>query len=1193
MPLPSDFVHLHLHSEYSLLDGACRIDDLIKKAVEMQMPSLGLTDHGVMYGSMEFYMKAKKAGINPVLGCEVYVATRGRRQRENHRLDGSHHLILLAENETGYRNLLKLVSIASLEGFYYKPRIDKELLATHSEGLICLSACLGGEVPEHCLADAIDKARHAAAEHREIFGKDRYYLEIQDHRLSKQRIVNEQLQQLSRDLDLPLVATNDVHYLNSSDADPHQVLLCVQTNTTLSDPKKLDYGSKQFYLKSQDEMAQVFADFPDALARTAEIADRCKLNLEFGRLAMPSPGDIPTDMSAQSYFAKLCFDGLRKRYGDYPESYEERLRYEIDVIDKTGFAMYFLIVRDFAQFARDQKIYFGVRGSAAGSLASYCIGITDVDPMRYGLTFERFLNPERISMPDIDMDFEDGRRQEVIDYVVRKYGREHVAQIITFGTLGAKAVVRDAGRVMGHVPMPEVDKLCKMIPSLPVGIKLSAAMEANPDLKAAYQNDNSVRNLIDTAMRLEGLTRHDSVHAAGVVIAADPLMDNVPVQKADEGNGYVTQYPAAMLEKIGLLKMDFLGLTNLTILARAVENVKVNRGIELDLLALPLDDAPTYELLGRGDTTGIFQLESAQMRRHISELKPSNVGEVAAMVALYRPGPMAHIPRFIKCKHGLEKIKYPHPDLEPILAETYGVIVYQDQVLQIVNRFAGFSLGQADILRKAMGKKIREEMVQQRAKFIQGAVDKGHKEQKAAEIFDLIEPFAGYAFNKAHAVCYALVAYQTAYLKANFPLEYYAALMATQLDDTNKLVAFIDDARRNRIELLPPDINHSHVGFTVEGSAIRFGLLAIKGVGHSPIDAILKARAESGPFKSLYDFCKRAQDAGMTSRSAAETLIKVGAFSGIDPDRARLVAGLDAAWSAAQKAFDDRQAGQVSMFGDSDGGVGSESDAPALPTDYKPFGKSEQMALEKDLLGFYLSDHPLDQYMDRLRDRVTHTCAEARQIEDDRAPVTLAGVISTVRVYYTKGKNEQMFFLTLEDRTGTVPVTLFPRKAAEFGQFAIKDSVVIIEGVVSHRDRIVAVPKASDPGINGELTDEEPAQAEPSSAGGNGVSAEITAEKIQPIAQISMEAIARAVDANDSPEVARVNIRVDRQVLPRIRQLKTALKRHPGETPVLLHVQDGKRREVKIDPLIRVASDKTVLEYFRSVVSVQDALWTE
>ncbi len=1197
MPLPSDFVHLHLHSEYSLLDGACRIDDLIKKAVELNMPSLGLTDHGVMYGSMEFYLKCKKAGINPVIGCEVYVATRTRQQRESHKLDGSNHLVLLAENETGYRNLIKLVSLASLEGFYYKPRVDKELLNKYSEGLICLSACLGGEVPEHCLSDALDKARYAASEYREIFGRDNYYLEIQDHQLEKQKIVNEQLKQLSADLNLPLVATNDVHYLNAGDADPHQVLLCVQTGSMMSDPKKLNYGSKDFFLKSQSEMERVFAEFPDALSRTAEIANRCKLNLEFGRLAMPSPGDIPAGMNAQAYFNRLCFEGLRARYGNFPEEHEERLRYEIDVVEKTGFAMYFLIVRDFAQFARDKGIYFGVRGSAAGSLASYCLGITDIDPMKYGLTFERFLNPERLSMPDIDMDFEDGRRQEVIDYVVAKYGRDHVAQIITFGTLGAKAVVRDAGRVMGDLPMTEIDKLCKMIPTLPVGIKLTGAMEANPELKAAYTTNPQVTKLVDTALRLEGLTRHDSVHAAGVVIAADPLTDNVPVQKSDDGIGYVTQYPAAMLEKIGLLKMDFLGLTNLTILARAVDNVKKYQNIDLDVFNLPLDDPATYELLGRGDTTGIFQLESAQMRRHISELKPNTVGDIAAMVALYRPGPMAHIPRFIRCKHGMETTKYLHPVLEPILSETYGVIVYQDQVLQIVSQFAGFTMGQADVLRKAMGKKIREEMIQQRQKFIDGAISKGHKESKAEELFDLIEPFAGYAFNKAHSVCYAMVAYQTAYLKANFPLEYYAALMATQADDSNKLVNFIDDARRNKIALLPPDVNKSDLDFTVEEGAIRFGLFAIKGIGRAPIETILTARNSSGrgAFRSLFDFCSRVQEARLTSKSVAENLIKVGAFSGIEPDRGRLLAGLESSWSAAQKASQDVLAGQGNMFDNFSDLLTGDLSGPKLPTEYKPFSKSEQMALEKELIGIYLSDHPLDQYTERLSKIITHTCSEARSGED-REKVVIAGVISNLRVYYTKGKNEQMFFLTLEDRTGSVPLTLFPRKAIEFGQFVVKDSVVVIEGTVSHRDQIApGGKKGAAKQTEANMTDiPEGDETAAPTAGISGVAAEITVERLEPIATIQTEFTARtSANASDLPEIVRVNIRIDNAVLPRIRTLKNAFKNNPGNTPVMLHVYEGKRRKVKLDPLIRVSSDRQVIEYFRSVVSVHDALWTE
>jgi DNA polymerase-3 subunit alpha len=1167
-----DFVHLHLHSEYSLLDGACRIDDLIKKAVSLDMPAIGLTDHGVMYGSMEFYMKCKKAGVKPIVGCEVYVANRSRLQRESHKIDGSNHLVLLARNETGYKNLIKLVSLASTEGFYYKPRVDKEILDKYSEGLICLSACLGGEVPEHCLNNALEKAVYAASEYREIFGAENYYLEVQDHQLSKQKIVNEQLIEISRKMSLPLVATNDVHYLNAEDADPHQVLLCVQTSTTLDDPKKMNYGSKDFFMKTQEEMAVVFADMPEALSRTKEIADRCDINLEFGRLAMPSPGDIPEGMNALAYMTKLCFEGLRKRYKVVTEAHEDRLRFELDVIEKTGFAMYFLIVRDFAMFSRGNGIYFGVRGSAAGSIASYCLGITDIDPVEYGLTFERFLNPERISMPDIDMDFEDHRRQEVIDYAVTKYGRDHVAQIITFGTLGAKAVLRDSGRAMGELPMSEVDKICKLIPTLPVGIKLEDAIAASPDLKTAYETQPKIKTLIDTARRLEGLTRHDSVHAAGVVISADPLWDNVPLQKSDDGVGYVTQYPAGMLEKIGLLKMDFLGLANLTILARAVKNVKENTGIDIDVWDIPLDDPKAYDLLGRGDTTGIFQLESAQMRRHISELKPSNVGEIAAMVALYRPGPMAHIPRYVRCKHGMEEIQYPHPALEPILKETFGVIVYQDQVLLIVRAIAGFSLGQADILRKAMGKKIREEMVKQREKFIDGAVQKGTSRTKAEEIFDLIEPFAGYAFNKAHAACYAMVAYQTAYLKGNYPVEYFAALMATQADDTSKLVNFIDDARHQRtpIEVLPPDVNHSYSAFKVENESIRFGLAGIKNLGKAPVETILRARG-AVPFTSFFDFCARVQSAGLSSKSAVETLIKAGAFISLEPSRARLLAALEPAWAAAQKTAADRRLGQGNMF--DDGGAG-ETTEPALPTEYELLSSAEQLAMEKELLGVYLGEHPLDRYAEKLSKLTSHTCAEAKQLQD-RDSVTLAGVLSAVRQYYPRGKTEPIYFLTLEDRTGSIPITLFTRQAAQFGQLAQKDSVVVVEGKITYRDRITKGTESD-----------------------SGVGAEVRIEKMTPIA--SAQQLLAPTSGNKSgadPSVdsnlpAWLHIRLAGTAKGQVKKLHKLLIDHPGQSNVMFHIPDS-QRPIKFQPFVTVAPDRSVVEYLKNLLRDDTAVWTE
>ena len=1183
MPSTPEFVHLHLHSEYSLLDGACRIDDLVKKAVDLNMPAVGLTDHGVMYGSMEFYLKCKKAGIKPLVGCECYVSTRARHQRESKKLDDAQHLVLLAMDEVGYKNLLKLVSLASLEGYYYKPRIDKELLNRYSEGLICLSACLGGEVPEHIMDDAYDKALRSASEFKEIFG-DRYYLELQDHHsIQKQKDVNHRLIDLSNALHIPLVVTNDVHYLNDTDADPHQVLLCVQTSTTMDDPKKMNYGSQQFFLKSQDEMYRTFPDFAHALARTAEIADRCDLKLEFGRLDMPSPGDTPEGMNAQSYLAKLAFEGMKRRYPVVTPEHEERLRFELDVIEKTGFGQYFLIVRDIANFARREGIFYGVRGSAAGSMASYCVDITDVDPIAYGLTFERFLNPERISMPDIDMDFEDSRRQDVIDYVVKKYGRDRVAQIITFGTMAARAAIKDCGRAMNKMPMAEVEKLAKMIPTLPVGIKLTQAMETNPELKAAYQGSPQARELIDTALRLEGLTRHDSVHAAGVVIAADPLWENVPLQKekSEDGGGLVTQYPAGYLEKIGLLKMDFLGLANLTILARTVKNIQQSRGEDINVLQLPLDDKKTYDLLGRGECTGIFQLEGAQMRRYIAELRPNSVFEVAAMVALYRPGPMAQIPKYIRCKLGMEKIEYPHPSLEPILKETYGVIVYQDQVLRIVQAVAGFSLGQADILRKAMGKKSLKEMVQQRENFFQGAKDRGIvSEAKAVEIFDLIEPFAGYAFNKAHAFCYAMVAYQTAYLKANYPVEYFAAIMATQADDTDKLVNLIEDARRThieahgcRIEILPPDVNHSNAEFTGQGSAIRFGLLAIKNLGKGPIEAVLSARngAGGGPFTSLHDFCARVFERGLTGKGGIETLIKAGALASIEPSRARLLAGLEGAMHSAVTMARDKKSGQVSMFGDAADAASTEHVAPPLP-DAPPVPAAEATAWEKELLGVYLSDHPLDQFTERLKAHVTHSVEECRGLAD-KQDVTLAGVLTNVRAYYTKGENKLMYFLTLEDRTGTISVTVFPRSAAEMTKVPEKDSVVLITGRASHRDR-----------INKRGADEE--------EGGGAASVEIAADKVQEVALLA--ASQPKDEDSDKPAFSCLHIRLDQTMQSHLRPLRRILDSHPGTSRLVLHIPDPTGRGTRrVLPLVRVAPNAEVVDLLRHRLGSRDAVWTE
>ncbi|MFN7017501.1 MAG: DNA polymerase III subunit alpha, partial [Fimbriimonadales bacterium] len=813
--------------------------------------AVAISDHGVLYGVIDFYNACRAAGVKPIIGCEVYLAPRTIKDRTKHD-QTSYHLLLLAKDEVGYKNLIRLSTIANLEGFYYKPRIDKQILRAHAQGLIATSSCLAGEIPDALLKDDYERACRLVEEYLDIFGHENFYIELQNHGLAEQRKVNAGLLRLAEQYRLPLLATNDAHYLTREDAVMHDVLLCVQTGSTLDNPDRLRFGTEEFYVKSAQEMATLFADHPDALANTLEVAARCNLQLEFGRVQLPTP-DLPKGKTAMQHLRDLCYESLPRLIPHPTETHLQRLEYELSVIETTGFAPYFLIVRDFAQFARQEGIYFGVRGSAAGSFVSYCIGITDIDPIEYDLTFERFLNPERIQMPDIDMDFEDARRDLVIRYVREKYGQERVAQIITFGTLAAKAALRDVARVM-NLPPALVDRLAKAIPTQP-GMTLEKALTI-PEVKQEYERNPDARRLIDMARKLEGITRNASVHAAGVVISKDPLVEHVPLARSADGEP-VTQYHMGALEQIGLLKMDFLGLSNLSVLAQTVENIRRTRGIEIDVRKLPLDDAKTYEMLGRGDTTGVFQLESAGMRRYIRELRPQNVRELAAMVALYRPGPMDHIPTYINRKHGREPITYPHPWLEPILKETYGVIVYQDQVLKVVQALAGFSLGKADILRRAMGKKKPEEMKRMRAEFVAGAKAKGIEQEEANRLFDLIEPFAGYAFNKAHAVCYAHVAYQTAYLKANYPVEYMAALMAVFKDKTDKITTFIDECQTMGIRVQPPDINKSHAGFTVEpidnaptparggrhtakagaeyAHAIRFGLGAIKGVGEAAV----------------------------------------------------------------------------------------------------------------------------------------------------------------------------------------------------------------------------------------------------------------------------------------------------------------------------------------------------------------------
>ncbi|MEI6914880.1 MAG: DNA polymerase III subunit alpha, partial [Armatimonadota bacterium] len=867
------FVHLHAHSEYSLLDGACRIKHMVKKAAELEMPALALTDHGVMYGAIQFYEAAKDVGVKPIIGCEVYVARGSRTQKENRGGGKYYHLLLLAKNETGYKNLLKLVTISHLEGYYYKPRVDREVLQAHSDGLICLSSCLAGEVAQQVMDGEDKDALRTIAEHQEIFGHENYYLEIQDHDILEQHKVNQFLVSQSHKFNAPLVATNDVHYINASDATPHDVLLCIQTGSTVSDPKRMKFSSQEFYFKDMKEMIKRFKDYPGALERTLEIAERCDLVLEFGRQQLPDL-PIPENRTPEEHLRISAYEGLQRRYPDAGPEIHERMEYELGVITTCGFAKYLLIVQDFATFALDNKIMAGVRGSAAGSLVCYCLGITSVDPIFHKLTFERFLNPERIQMPDVDFDFQDDRRGEVINYVQERYGRDHVSQIITFGTLGAKAAIRDAARAM-EIPLADADRLAKMVPGLPIGMTIAAAMEANPDLKSAYAREPKSRELLDMAQKLEGISRHASTHAAGVLITRDPLVENVPLQRAPDG-GYITQYDMNDVGKIGLLKMDFLGLINLSIIQKCLDLIEETRGEHIALTDIPTDDQKAFDILAKAETTGLFQLESAGMRRNVRELKPQSIAELSALVALYRPGPMAHIPRYVSNKFGRTKTEYMHERLIDILGETYGVIVYQDQVMMIVQAIAGFTLGHADILRRAMGKKDPVKMAKERVHFVDGAVSNGVKKDIATKIFDLIEPFAGYAFNKAHAVCYGTVAYQTAYLKANYTVEYITALLACHAENQDKVAMYVEEARRLGIEILPPNVNESSADFSIDKKAmtIRFGMAAIKNCGRAIVEAVVEERNKNGAFKTLEDFAMRAGSLSGFNRSAFECLAK-------------------------------------------------------------------------------------------------------------------------------------------------------------------------------------------------------------------------------------------------------------------------------------------------------------------------------
>jgi len=1025
-------------------------------AVQNDMPAVAITDHGVMYGVVDFYKAARARGVRPVLGCEAYVARGSRFDRKS---DGSrspmNHLVLLATDDTGYHNLAKLVTAAQVEGFYYKPRIDKEILAEYHEGLIGLSACLKGEVASSFGGDDAKKARTAVGEYADILGKDNFFIEIQDHRMPEQREVNRHLVSLSADMGIPLVATNDVHYLKKEHAPAHEVLLCLQTQTVLSDPKRMRYPTDEFYMKTREEMELLFGEIPDALDRTVEIAERCNVELEFGRLHFPTFA-VPEGMNQKDYLVKLCHEGLRTRYavenpekprGDREREIVERFRHELGVIEKTGYINYYLVVWDFVDYARRSGIPVGPgRGSGGGSLLAYLLGITSIDPLEYGLIFERFLNPERVSPPDFDIDFCQARRGEVIDYVKNKYGQDNVAQIITFGSLGSKLVIRDVGRVL-EVPYGRCDQLAKMVPDDPK-MTLKLALELNPEFKKTYETEGDCKRILDYGFVLEGLYRNPGTHAAGVVIGERPLVDIIPLS-LDKEKQRITQYPMEPLGEIGLLKLDFLGLKTLTVIHEAVALVKKDRGETIDPNNLPMDDPPTYDLFNRGDTIGVFQLESTGMRDLARRVGIESIRDLIAMIALYRPGPMNMLDDFVNRKAGKTKIKHDHPLLEPILNETYGVMLYQEEVMKAANELAGYSLGEADILRKAMGKKQQHVMDQQRAKFVEGC-EKTNKigKKQAARIFDTIAKFAGYGFPKAHSTGYAIIAYQTAYLKANYPPEFMSALISGEIGNFDKLPVFIKEANEMGIEILPPDVNESGKRFKPSGGAIRFGLAGIKNVGAGAAEALVAEREANGPYTGLVDFCSRV-DPQALNRKVLESLVRCGAFDSIDTRRAKMFNGVAFAMARAADAIRDRKSGQGSLFSLMDGADEAQA-AEDLP-DCEPWSQSEQLAAEKELLGVYMSGHPLAQYASLLERYRLCSIPDLGGLSD-RTMTRIGGIVSNLVRRVTKATKEPMAVARIEDMDGSVEVVVFPEPYQQYGVNLLPEAPVLVCGEVSLKE---------------------------------------------------------------------------------------------------------------------------------------------
>ncbi|MGA8474985.1 MAG: DNA polymerase III subunit alpha [Candidatus Cybelea sp.] len=1132
----SQFVHLHVHSEYSLLDGACRIDRLCRRAAEDGATAIALTDHGVMYGAMEFYYAAREVGLTPILGCEAYVAPRGRLDRTARE---EAHVTLLAADLIGYRNLIALVSKGFLEGYYYKPRIDLELLAQHHDGLIVLSGCMSGLVAAPLLRNDYAAALRNAKTYVEIFG-DRFYIEVMRHGMKEQETINDGLVRIARELEVPLVATNDSHYLEQKDAPAHDVLLCIGTGKTVSDTNRMRFYSDQFYLKSAQEMRELWSDLPEACDNTVRIAERVDIRIPEKVFHLP---EYPVPQSAGApekgdadYLREMCELGLLERYGKErvatDASLRARLEYELNVITTMGFSSYFLIVWDFIKYARDHGIPVGPgRGSAVGSLVAYCLRITDLEPLRFNLLFERFLNPERISMPDIDTDFCVERRDEVIEYVTEKYGKDRVAQIVTFGTMAARAAIRDAGRALG-VPLPDVDRIAKLVPSGPGGMPISRAIEQIAELKSLYATRPEIRKLLDTAKEIEGLARNAGTHAAGVVISAGPLMDYTPLVRFGDG-GINTQYDMDWIERIGLLKMDFLGLRNLTVMENAVNEIRRTVDAGFNLEAVTFDDRKTYEMLGRGETMGVFQLESEGMKRVCAELRPSRFEDIIALVALYRPGPMDWIPQYIANKHGRLKPQYLHSKLEPILAETYGTPVYQEQAMQMARDIAGFTMSEADELRKVIGKKQKEKIPLYQEKFVAGALATCGIERPLAErLFHFIEPFAGYGFNKSHAAAYAWIAYQTAFLKANHPLQYLAALMTSVKDRTDKLVEYIDEAKNVGIDVLPPDVNESLIDFAVVGGAIRFGLAAVKGVGEAAVRAIIETREKGGRFGDLFDLAKRV-DPKQVNRRVFEALIKCGALDGVPGNRAQKLAALDTALELAARTTRDAELGQVSLFAETQ--AQGPTLAPKLPNIAAPTTR-EMLTWERETLGIFVSGHPLAEIAPLLARSGALPIRDMQRIPDETA-VTIAGAVTGVRRTLTKS-GQQLLIAQVEDTTGVCDVVLFSKSYAQLHQLFENDAIVIVKGRLRLRERPGAAP-GDEPRVELSVAANEVTRFVPPA-----------------VSFVAADARGWHVDVTDRDQIDRLARLIDEW---------------PGEVPVVMHVRGRAQRVARA-----IASDSRV-----------------